>query len=108
MRTDDDFVTHVADRPAALPGVTAVSLGGSGAPGTHEYELAEAEQRRFRWELPAFHLAGIPSYPVVGELAVSQVLRGDLPEPAGALATAAMQTARAILAARGSPGTAAT
>ncbi|NKY58012.1 nucleotidyltransferase domain-containing protein [Nocardia flavorosea] len=202
MRTDDDFVAHVADRLAALPGVVAVSLGGSRAQGTHgpdsdwdfalyyrdnfdaaglravgwpgevsdigawggvfnggawltidgravdvhyrdltviENELAEAEQGRFRWEPLAFHLAGIPSYLVVGELAVSRVLRGELPKPAfpdamrtvappiwrrqadlglryarasyaprgrvtetaGALATAAMQTAHAILAARG-------
>ena len=202
MRTDDDFVAHVADRLAVLPGVVAVSLGGSRAQGTHEpdsdwdfalyyrdhfdpaglravgwpgevselgswggvfnggawltidgravdvhyrdltvieYELAEAEQGRFRWEPLAFHLAGIPGYLVVGELAVSRVLRGELPKPgfpeamrtvappiwrrqadlglryaraayaprgrvtetAGALATAAMQTAHAILAARG-------
>ncbi|WP_280424162.1 nucleotidyltransferase domain-containing protein [Nocardia carnea] len=202
MPTDDDFVAHVADRLAALPGVLAVSLGGSRAQGTHgpdsdwdfalyyrdhfdpaalravgwpgevsdigawggvfnggawltidgravdvhyrdltviDHELAEAEQGRFRWEPLAFHLAGIPSYLVVGELAVSRVLRGELPEPAfpdamrtvappawrrqadlglryarsahapkgrvaetaGALATAAMQTAHAILAARG-------
>lgn len=202
MLTDDDFVAHVADRLAALPGVVAVSLGGSRAQGTHrpdsdwdfalyyrdhfdpaglravgwpgevselgdwggvfnggawltiddravdvhyrdltviEYERAEAEQGRFRWEPLAFHLAGIPSYLVVGELAVSRVLRGELPKPgfpdvmrtvappiwrrqadlglryaraayaprgrvtetAGALATVAMQTAHAILAARG-------
>lgn len=202
MRTDDDFVNHVADRLVALPGVVAVSLGGSRAQGTHrpdsdwdfalyyrdhfdpaalraagwdgevselgawggvfnggawltiegravdvhyrdltvvEHEWSEAEQGRFRWEPLAFHLAGIPSYLVVGELAVSRVLRGELPTPrfpdamrtvapaiwrrqadltlryarsahaphgrvaetAGALATAAMQTAHAILAARG-------
>ncbi|MFI1460106.1 nucleotidyltransferase domain-containing protein [Nocardia carnea] len=202
MRPDDDFVAHVADRLADLPGVVAVSLGGSRAQGTHgpdsdwdfalyyrdnfdpaslravgwpgevsdigawggvfnggawltidgravdvhyrdltviEHELAEAEQGHFRWEPLAFHLAGIPSYLVVGELAVSRVLRGELPKPAfpdamrkvappiwrrqadlglryaraayaphgrvtetaGALATAAMQTAHAILAARG-------
>ncbi len=104
-----------------------------------EHERAEAEAGRFRWEPLAFHLAGIPSYLVVGELAAAQVLRGALPRPrfpeimretappiwrnqaaltlryartayaphgkvtetAGALATAAMQTAHAILAARG-------
>ncbi|GAA2769334.1 hypothetical protein GCM10020219_039080 [Nonomuraea dietziae] len=86
-----------------------------------------------------FHLAGIPSYLVVAELAVNQVLRGDLPRPeyrrrcvrrprrcgagraaatlhyakgayvrrgqaaevAGALATAAMNMAHAVPAARG-------
>jgi hypothetical protein len=30
-----------------------------------------------------FHLAGIPTYLVVAELAVNQVLRGTLPRPAG-------------------------
>ncbi|KAA2266540.1 nucleotidyltransferase domain-containing protein [Solihabitans fulvus] len=104
-----------------------------------EHELAEAGQGRFHWEPLMFHLAGIPSYLVVAELAVNQVLRGSLPRPefpqalrdkapgewrgraaatiayakgayvrrgqatevAGAVATAAMQTAHAVLAARG-------
>ncbi|EPH41143.1 nucleotidyltransferase domain-containing protein [Streptomyces aurantiacus] len=104
-----------------------------------EHELAEARQGRFRWEPLMFHLAGIPSYLVVGELAVNQVLRGSLPRPeypqalreaappvwrgraamtmqyakssyaprgqateaAGAIATAALETAHAVLAARG-------
>jgi predicted nucleotidyltransferase len=104
-----------------------------------EYELAEAQQGRFHWEPLMFHLAGIPSYLVVAELANNQVLRGTLPRPvypealraaappvwhdraaltlqyaksayvrrgqttevAGALATVAMQTAHAVLAARG-------
>ncbi|MCO5997221.1 nucleotidyltransferase family protein [Actinoallomurus rhizosphaericola] len=104
-----------------------------------EHELAEARQGRFHWEPLMFHLAGIPSYLVVAELAVNQVLRGTLPRPeypralreaappvwrgraavtlryaedayarrgqatevAGALATAAMNTAHAVLAARG-------
>ncbi|MEV4066317.1 nucleotidyltransferase domain-containing protein [Nonomuraea dietziae] len=201
--TDDMFLDPVADRLAALPGVRAVTLGGSRAQGTHtpdsdwdlavyyrggfdpadlralgwegevsdiggwgggvfnggawftiddrqvdvhyrdldviDHELAEAQQGRFRWEPLMFHLAGIPSYLVVAELAVNQVLRGDLPRPeypqalreaapavwrgraaatlhyakgayvrrgqaaevAGALATAAMNMAHAVLAARG-------
>ncbi|MDT0345487.1 nucleotidyltransferase domain-containing protein [Streptomyces litchfieldiae] len=104
-----------------------------------EHELAEARRGRFHWEPLMFHLAGIPSYLVVAELAVNRVLRGGLPRPgypealrtaappvwrdragitlqyarasyvtggqvtevAGALATAAMQTAHAVLAARG-------
>ncbi len=104
-----------------------------------EHELAEARRGRFRWEPLMFHLAGIPSYLVVAELAVNQVLRGTLPRPAyprelreaappvwrdraamtlryaegayvrrgqaaelaGALAVAALQTAHAVLAARG-------
>jgi predicted nucleotidyltransferase len=104
-----------------------------------EHELAEARQGRFHWEPLMFHLAGIPSYLVVAELAVNRVLRGTLPRPeypaalreaappmwrgraaltlqyakgsyvrrgqvtevAGALATAAVQTAHAVLAARG-------
>jgi predicted nucleotidyltransferase len=104
-----------------------------------EHELAQAQLGRFRWEPLMFHLAGIPSYLVVAELAVNRVLHGTLPRPgypqalrvaappmwrgratatlryaetayarlgavtevAGALATAAMNTAHARLAARG-------
>lgn len=104
-----------------------------------EHELAEARQGRFRWEPLMFHLAGIPSYLVVAELAVNRVLRGTLPRPeypralraaappvwrqraamtldyaksayaprgqateaAGAIATAALQSAHAALAERG-------
>ncbi|MBF6134769.1 nucleotidyltransferase domain-containing protein [Nocardia otitidiscaviarum] len=104
-----------------------------------ERELEEARAGRFHWEPLMFHLAGIPSYLVVAELAVNVVLRGSLPRPefpealresapkqwreranltmlyakkayvargqvaevAGALATAAMYTAHAVLAARG-------
>lgn len=46
-----------------------------------EHELAEAEAGRFRVEPLMFHLAGIPSYLVVAELAINQILRGDLPKP---------------------------
>lgn len=48
-----------------------------------ERELAEAEEGRFRVEPLMFHLAGIPSYLVVAELAVNRVLRGELPRPTG-------------------------
>ncbi|WP_369238197.1 nucleotidyltransferase domain-containing protein [Streptomyces sp. R21] len=47
-----------------------------------EHELAEAEQGRFRIEPLMFHLAGIPSYLLVAELAINKALRGDLPRPA--------------------------
>lgn len=47
-----------------------------------ERELAQAEEGRFRVEPLLFHLAGIPTYLIVAELAVNQVLRGDLPRPA--------------------------
>lgn len=144
--SEDDFIERVADRLAALPGVRAVSLGGSRAQGTHrpdsdwdlavyyrggfdpqalrdigwpgevfeiggwsdgvfnggawlrpedrpvdvhyrdldtvDHEIAEANAGRFRVESLLFHLAGIPSYLVVGELAVHRVLRGLLPSPA--------------------------
>jgi predicted nucleotidyltransferase len=70
-----------------------------------EHELAEAEQGRFRVEPLLFHLAGIPSYLVVAELALNHVLRGDLPRPAAypdKLRTAASErwygTAHATLA----------
>lgn len=105
-----------------------------------EHELAEAAEGRFRVEPLMFHLAGIPSYLVVAELAVNRVLRGEAPRPAvypeklrasaakrwrgtahgtlayakanhaphgrltevaGAVATAAVQTGHAVLAARG-------
>ncbi|ATL26945.1 hypothetical protein KY5_1927c [Streptomyces formicae] len=144
--SEEAFLDHVADRLGALPGVLAVTLGGSRAQGTHspesdwdtavyyrgpsfdpdelrkvgwegevsgigewgggvfnggawltvdgrsvdvhyrdldvvEHELAEAEAGRFRWEPLMFHLAGIPSYLVVAELGVNQVLRGELPRP---------------------------
>ncbi|CCK30862.1 hypothetical protein BN159_6483 [Streptomyces davaonensis JCM 4913] len=46
-----------------------------------EHELAEAQEGRFRVEPLLFHLAGIPSYLVVAELAINRVLRGELPRP---------------------------
>ncbi|MEU2562912.1 nucleotidyltransferase domain-containing protein [Streptomyces longispororuber] len=200
---DARFLDSVTRRLAALPGVRAVTLGGSRAQGTHtsasdwdlavyyrdgfdpadlravgwdgevsgigdwgggvfnggawltvegrhvdvhyrdldvvEHQVAEAEEGRFHWEPLMFHLAGIPSYLLVAELAVNEVLSGSLPRPAypralreaappfwrgraaltlryakgayvprgqttevaGALATAAMETAHAVLAARG-------
>ncbi|MGC0332683.1 putative nucleotidyltransferase [Streptomyces sp. SAI-170] len=48
-----------------------------------EHELAEAEQGRFRVEPLLFHLAGIPSYLVVAELAINRVLWGELAGPVG-------------------------
>ncbi|MGV9254730.1 nucleotidyltransferase domain-containing protein [Streptomyces sp. NPDC003697] len=144
--TDQTFLDTTADRLSALPGVRAVTLGGSRARGTHgpgsdwdlavyyrgrfdpgdlravgwegevcelggwgggvfnggawltiderrvdvhyrdldvvEDEWTEAEHGRFRIEPLLFHLAGIPSYLVVAELAVSRVLRGELRQPA--------------------------
>ncbi|MCT9084247.1 nucleotidyltransferase domain-containing protein [Streptomyces fulvoviolaceus] len=47
-----------------------------------ERESAEAEEGRFRVEPLLFHLAGIPSYLIVAELAINKVLRGELPRPA--------------------------
>jgi predicted nucleotidyltransferase len=46
-----------------------------------EHELREAQRGRFRVEPLLFHLAGIPSYLVVGELALNQILSGNLPKP---------------------------
>lgn len=46
-----------------------------------EHELAEARAGRFRIEPLLFHLAGIPSYLVVAELGINEVLRGRLPRP---------------------------
>ncbi|MFD1657430.1 nucleotidyltransferase domain-containing protein [Streptomyces caeni] len=46
-----------------------------------ERELAEAGEGRFHVEPLLFHLAGIPSYLLVAELAVNRALRGTLPRP---------------------------
>ncbi len=46
-----------------------------------DHEIAEAQAGRFRIEPLMFHVAGIPSYLVVGELAMNRVLRGTLPRP---------------------------
>ncbi len=46
-----------------------------------EHELAEAAEGRFRVEPLLFHLAGIPTYLIVAELALNEVLRGDPPAP---------------------------
>ncbi|MFJ6073352.1 nucleotidyltransferase family protein [Streptomyces sp. NPDC093065] len=144
--TDQAFLDTTADRLAALPGVRAVTLGGSRAQGTHGpdsdwdlavyyrgafdpddlravgwegevseigawgggvfnggawltiderrvdvhyrdldavgHEMTEARAGRFGVEPLMFHLAGIPTYLVVAELAVNKVLRGGLPRPA--------------------------
>jgi hypothetical protein len=93
---DDAFLAHVADRLAGLPAVRAVSLGGSRAEGTHRPDSdwdfsvyyrgnfdpqALRDIGRFRIEPLMFHLAGIPSYLVLAELAVKRVLHGELPTP---------------------------
>jgi predicted nucleotidyltransferase len=49
---------------------------------TVEHEVTEAQAGRFGVEPLMFHLAGIPTYLVVAELAINKVLRGDLPRPA--------------------------
>ncbi|MFJ4540667.1 nucleotidyltransferase domain-containing protein [Streptomyces tibetensis] len=46
-----------------------------------EHEAAEAEAGRFRVDPLMFHLAGIPTYLLVAELAINRVLRGELPHP---------------------------
>jgi predicted nucleotidyltransferase len=142
---DEAFLRHVADRLGDLPGVRAITLGGSRAEGTHrpdsdwdfsvyyrgrfdpqtlrdigwpgevseiggwgegvfnggawlevdgrrcdvhyrdldtiDREIAASRAGRFRIEPLMFHLAGIPSYLVLAELAVKRVLCGELPAP---------------------------
>jgi predicted nucleotidyltransferase len=145
--SDEEFCAQAAARLAGLPGVLAVSLGGSRAAGTArpdsdwdfavyyrgvgfdpeslrslgwpgqifpiggwgggvfnggawltagdrrvdvhyrdlddvEYRLAEARAGRFGIERLMFHLAGVPTYIVLAELARHRVLHGDLPRPA--------------------------
>ncbi|AKZ55116.1 hypothetical protein SAM23877_2067 [Streptomyces ambofaciens ATCC 23877] len=46
-----------------------------------EHQVAEAQAGRFDIEPLTFHLAGIPTYLVVAELAINKVLRGELPCP---------------------------
>jgi predicted nucleotidyltransferase len=46
-----------------------------------EREVGEARAGRFQIERLLFHLAGIPTYIVVAELAMNQVLSGDLERP---------------------------
>ncbi|MEV5984210.1 nucleotidyltransferase domain-containing protein [Streptomyces sp. NPDC052051] len=46
-----------------------------------EHQMAEAAEGRFQVEPLLFHLAGIPTYLLVAELAVNRVLRGTLPRP---------------------------
>jgi hypothetical protein len=48
---------------------------------TIDREIAASREGRFRIEPLMFHLAGIPSYLVLAELAVKRVLRGQLPTP---------------------------
>ncbi|WP_046472143.1 nucleotidyltransferase domain-containing protein [Allosalinactinospora lopnorensis] len=47
-----------------------------------EYRIAEAEKGRFDIERLMFHLAGVPTYIVLAELAINEVLHGELPQPA--------------------------
>jgi predicted nucleotidyltransferase len=44
-------------------------------------EIADAEAGRVRIEALGFHLAGIPGYILLAELAIARVLRGSLPRP---------------------------
>lgn len=143
---DDDFLAYLTETLAALPAVTAVTLGGSRAQDRNrpdsdwdlgiyyrgafdpqsvrdigwsgevseiggwggglfnggawvqvdsrpvdlhfrdltavEAELERSATGEFHVEPLAFHLAGLPSYFVVGELAIHRVLHGELPRPA--------------------------
>ena len=62
-----------------------------------EYWCTEARAGRFNKELLMFYAAGIPTYVVMGELAVNVVLTGELPKPEypDALATEASRRWRA-------------
>jgi predicted nucleotidyltransferase len=46
-----------------------------------EHRIAEAREGRFHIERLQFHLAGIPSYIVVAEVALNRILRGALQKP---------------------------
>jgi predicted nucleotidyltransferase len=47
-----------------------------------EHWCGEARAGRFKKELLLFYVAGIPTYVLMGELAIGVVLSGDLPKPA--------------------------
>jgi len=47
-----------------------------------EARWAEAERGHFEVERLMFYVAGVPTYVVVGEVAMNRVLMGDLPSPA--------------------------
>jgi predicted nucleotidyltransferase len=145
VSTDVEFLARFAEQAAAIPGVEAVTLGGSRASGEHEPESdwdfaiyyrgrldpddvravgwagsvfapgdwgggvmnggawlevegrrvdlhyrdrdqvehwwADARAGRFEIERLPFYLAGIPTYAVVAELALQEVLVGSLPRP---------------------------
>jgi hypothetical protein len=46
-----------------------------------EHRIGEATQGRFGIERLMFHLAGVPTYIVVAELALNRVVHGTLPRP---------------------------
>lgn len=46
-----------------------------------ERQLAEARAGRFEWQPLTFHLAGMPGYMLLAELATGRVLRGELDVP---------------------------
>lgn len=144
MRDERDFAASIASQVARIPGVIAVTLGGSRATDTHRPDsdwdfalyyrgrlnpddvramrwsgqvfapgdwggvmnggawvtvdgrrvdliyrdldavahwVAETQNGRFKVERLPFYLAGIPTYVVVGELALCHVLVGQLPRP---------------------------
>jgi Nucleotidyltransferase domain len=123
---DDVFPRHVADRLGALPGVEAVTLGGSRAEGIHRPDsdwdfsvyyrghFAPQALRDIGWpgELPT------PSYPLplrerasgiwwdraestFGYALANHAPYGRAAQCAGLVAQAASQAAHAVLAARG-------
>lgn len=46
-----------------------------------EHQLEQARAGRFDWQPLTFHLAGMPGYMLLAELATGRVLRGDLEVP---------------------------
>jgi hypothetical protein len=81
---DTRSVEYLAERLAAVPGVVAVTLGGSRAVGA---AVAGSD-----WDFGLYYrggldpadgyVAGIATYVLAGELALGQVLAGELPRPA--------------------------
>ena len=66
-----------------------------------EHWTREAEQGRFEVHILGFHLAGIPTYMLTGELAINRCLWGELPSPSYPDALQAAAPARWLERARG-------
>jgi hypothetical protein len=78
---DTRSVEYLAERLAGLPGVVAVDLIYRDLDEVLRWTAA-AEEGRFEIRREVGYVAGIATYVLAGELALGQVLAGELPRPA--------------------------